>query len=437
MRLMAADVAKATNGTLVGQNAHLSGVSFDSRNVRPGQLFVPIVADRDGHEFVSDALTAGAGAYLTTGKTFGRTSITVPDTLVALLQLGAWGRNKLDAQLANRVVGITGSVGKTSTKDFVAAALGSTLRVTANERSFNNDQGLPVTILNAADDVQALVLEMGMRGFGEIARLCTVARPHIGVVTKVASAHTERVGDIEGVARAKSELVMALDASGFAILNADDDRVVAMQSITGARVITYGVAPTADVRMTSCVLDERACALVTVESPWGRASWKMNVPGEHMAHNAVGAIAVAGVLGLDLQRAADAISMSVLSEMRMQHRTALGGALIIDDSYNANPASMTAALHALSATKASRRIAVLGVMAELAEPEQDHLQISRLAKQLGIEIVAVESEMYEVQSRTRDEVVAMLSAVENTAAILIKGSRVAQLEKLVALLATP
>jgi UDP-N-acetylmuramoyl-tripeptide--D-alanyl-D-alanine ligase len=434
MRLMAADVAKATNGTLVGQNAHLSGVSFDSRNVRPGQLFVPIVAERDGHEFIESALTAGAGAYLTTGKTFGRTSITVPDTLVALLQLGAWGRNKLDAQLANRVVGITGSVGKTSTKDFVAAALGSTLRVTANERSFNNDQGLPVTILNAPDDVQALVLEMGMRGFGEIARLCTVARPNIGVVTKVASAHTQRVGDIDGVARAKSELVMALDASGFAILNADDDRVVAMQSITGARVITYGVAPTADVRMTSCVLDERACASVTVESPWGNASWKMNVPGEHMAHNAVGAIAVAGVMGLDLQRAADAIEKSVLSEMRMQHRIARSGALIIDDSYNANPASMTAALLALSATTASRRIAVLGVMAELSDPEQDHLQISRLAKQLDIDLIAVDTDMYEVQSRTRDEVVAMLATVENTAAILIKGSRVVQLEKLVSLL---
>lgn len=437
MRLMAADVAKATHGTLVGQNAHLSGVSFDSRSVRPGQLFVPIVAERDGHEFVLDALAAGAGAYLTTGKTFGRTSIMVPDTLTALLQLGAWGRNKLDMQLANRVIGITGSVGKTSTKDFVAAALGSTLRVTANERSFNNDQGLPVTILNAPDDVEALVLEMGMRGFGEIARLCTVARPNIGVVTRVASAHTQRVGDIDGVARAKSELVMALNASGFAILNADDERVTAMQSITGARVITYGVAPAADVRMTSCVLDERACASVTVESPWGRASWKMNVPGEHMAHNAVGAIAVAGVMGLDLQRAADAISMSVLSEMRMQHRTARSGALIIDDSYNANPASMAAALQALNATKASRRIAVLGAMAELSEPEQDHLQISRLAKQLGIELIAVETDMYEVQSRTRDEVAAMLSTVENTSAILIKGSRVAQLEKLVAILATP
>ena len=434
---MAADVAKATHGTLVGQNAHLSGVSFDSRSVRPGQLFVPIVAERDGHEFVLAALAAGAGAYLTTGKTFGRTSITVPDTLTALLQLGAWGRNKLDTQLANRVIGITGSVGKTSTKDFVAAALGSTLRVMANERSFNNDQGLPVTILNAPDDVEALVLEMGMRGFGEIARLCTVARPNIGVVTRVASAHTQRVGDIDGVARAKSELVMALNASGFAILNADDERVTAMQSITGARVITYGVAPAADVRMTSCVLDERACASVIVESPWGRASWKMNVPGEHMAHNAVGAIAVAGVMELDLQRAADAISMSVLSEMRMQHRTARSGALIIDDSYNANPASMAAALQALNATKASRRIAVLGVMAELSEPEQDHLQISRLAKQLGIELIAVETDMYEVQSRTRDEVAAMLSMVENTAAILIKGSRVAQLEKLVAILATP
>ncbi len=434
---MAVDVAKATNGTLAGQNAHLSGVSFDSRSVRPGQLFVPIVAERDGHDFIEAALTAGAGAYLTTGKTFGRTSITVPDTLEALLKLGAWGRNKLDTQLANRVVGITGSVGKTSTKDFVAAALGSMLRVTANERSFNNDQGLPVTILNAPDDVEVLVLEMGMRGFGEIARLCTVARPNIGVVTKVASAHTERVGDIDSVARAKSELVTALDASGFAILNADDDRVVAMKSTTRARVITYGVEPTADVRITSCVLDERACAAVTVESPWGRASWKMNVPGEHMAHNAVGAIAVAGVMGLDLQRAADAISMSVLSEMRMQHRTALGGALIIDDSYNANPASMAAAMHALRATKASRRIAVLGVMAELSEPEQDHLQISRLAKQLGIEVIAVETDMYEAQSRTRDEVVAMLSTVENTAAILIKGSRVAQLEKLVAMLATP
>ncbi|TSA51374.1 MAG: UDP-N-acetylmuramoyl-tripeptide--D-alanyl-D-alanine ligase [Actinobacteria bacterium] len=431
---MAADVAKATNGILSGQNAHLSGVSFDSRSVRPGQLFVPIIAERDGHDFIEAALAQGAGAYLTTGRTFGRTSITVPNTLGALLQLGAWGRDKLDVQLANRVVGITGSVGKTSTKDFVAAALGLTLRVTANERSFNNDQGLPVTILNAADDVQALVLEMGMRGFGEIARLCAIARPHIGVVTKVASAHTQRVGDIAGVARAKSELVSALPLTGTAILNADDENMLAMRLLTHAKVVTYGVSAAADVRMTSCVLDERACALVTVESPWGNTSWKMNVPGEHMAHNAVGAIAVAGVLGIDLQRAADAISMSVLSEMRMQHRIARSQALIIDDSYNANPASMAAALHALSATKASRRIAVLGVMAELADPIGDHQHIAQLSGQLGIELFAVDTDLYGVRSHSRDEVAAMLATVENSAAILVKGSRVAQLEKLVSLL---
>jgi UDP-N-acetylmuramoyl-tripeptide--D-alanyl-D-alanine ligase len=161
----------------------------------------------------------------------------------------------------------------------------------------------------------------------------------------------------------------------------------------------------------------------------------MNVPGEHMAHNAVGAIAVAGILGLDVQRASYAIETSILSEMRMQHRTARSGALIIDDSYNANPASMAAALHALSATDSSRRFAVLGVMAELSDPKQEHLMISHLAKQLGIEVIALGTDLYGVQSRTIDEVATTLSAVEKTAAILVKGSRVAQLEKLVSLLA--
>ena len=194
MRLMAADVAKATNGVLVGQNAHLSGVSFDSRSIRPGQLFVPVIADRDGHEFIADALKAGAGAYLTCREPQGRTAVVVNDTLQALWQLGSWGRTKLDAQVVGRVVGVTGSVGKTSTKDFIAAAVGNQLRVCASDKSFNNDQGLPITVLNASDDVQALVLEMGMRGFGEISRLCAIARPHIGVVTAVAEAHTERAG---------------------------------------------------------------------------------------------------------------------------------------------------------------------------------------------------------------------------------------------------
>ena len=164
--------------------------SFDSRTIRPGQLFVPIVADRDGHDFIATALAAGAGAYLTARPPDapGGTAIVVDDTSRALLDLARWGR----ARLPGPVVGITGSVGKTTVKDLAAAVLRTRWRTAANERSFNNDQGLPVTILGAPDDVEVLVLEMGMRGLGEIARLCAVARPTIGVVTTVAEAHSER-----------------------------------------------------------------------------------------------------------------------------------------------------------------------------------------------------------------------------------------------------
>ena len=288
---MAADVANATGGALVGQNAHLSGASFDSRSITPGQLFVPIVAERDGHDFIEAALKSGAGAYLSHRDPVGRSAIVVDDTLAALLKLGAWARTRLEPTVGERVIGVTGSVGKTSTKDFIAAALSSQLVVSASERSFNNDQGLPITLLNAADNSQALVLEMGMRGFGEIARLCSVARPTIGVVTAVAAAHTERVGDIAGVARAKAELVQALPQSGYAILNADDERVREMRMSTQAQVLTYGHHESADIRITKCDLDEMARASVVVATPWGQVSWAMSVPGAHMALNAAAAIA--------------------------------------------------------------------------------------------------------------------------------------------------
>ena len=163
-------------------------------------------------------------AYLTSMEPCGGTAVLVTDTAQALLELGHWGRGRLSAT----VVGITGSVGKTSTKDLARAALAAGLRTSANERSFNNDQGLPVTILNAPNDVEALVLEMGMRGFGEIRRLCEIGEPSIGVITRIAAAHTELVGGIEGVARAKGELVLALPATGTAILNGDDHRVRAL-----------------------------------------------------------------------------------------------------------------------------------------------------------------------------------------------------------------
>lgn len=436
MRFMAADVATATGGRLVGQNAHLSGAGFDSRTIVPGQLFVPIVAERDGHDFIDDALARGAGAYLTSvDPTSRRTAIVVDDTLRALMALASWARERIAAQVDGRVVGITGSVGKTSTKDLTAAALGASLAVTASEKSYNNDQGLPVTILNASDATQALVLEMGMRGFGEIARLCSIGRPTIGVVTAVAEAHTERVGDIEGVARAKGELIESLPPDGVAVLNADDPRVARMASIAPARVVTYGSGESADVRMLSCSLDELARPTFEVTSPWGAVTMSLSVPGTHMAHNALAALAVAGLCGVDLDAAAAGMREVALSPMRMQQRTTPAGARVLDDSYNANPASMAAALNTLVAVSATRHVAVLGEMAELANPIADHARIAELAESLGVEIVAVGTSLYGVEAVSIEDAAAVLSALGSREAALVKGSRVAGLERAIAAIA--
>ena len=430
MRLMASDVAQAISGELIGSNAHLDGVSFDSRTIKPGQLFVPIVDQRDGHDFIADALSRGAGAYLTSRAPQGRTAITVNDTVAGLLKLGAWGRTRLDTQLQNRVVAITGSVGKTSTKDLIASALATVLRTHSNDQSFNNDFGLPTTILNAPDDIEALVVEMGMRGFGEIARLCEVARPHIGVVTVVSNAHTQRVGSINGVTRAKRELIESLPAGGCAVLNADDSNVLSMRDASKAAVLTFGESSSAEVRMVDCEIDQRGRAIAMVKTPWGDAKLSMNVPGKHMAHNALAALCVAGILHIDISQAAEAISKSNISPFRMQIRKLKNGAVVIDDSYNANPASMRAAFETLSTFSGASRIAFCGLMAELAEPSEDHLAISLLAKQKQIELVAVETYLYGVRPISFSQARQVLEELGDGDVVLVKGSKVAGLVRL-------
>jgi UDP-N-acetylmuramoyl-tripeptide--D-alanyl-D-alanine ligase len=432
MRFTAVDAARAAGGTLIGPDTELVGASFDSRSVGPGQLFVPVIADRDGHGFVADALARGAGAYLSSrGVTDGGTAIVVDDTVRALGAVAAWARGVLDGRLAGRTVGITGSVGKTTTKELVAAALTTELRTAASPRSFNNDQGLPVTILNAPDDVEALVLEMGMRGFGEIDRLCRVARPSVGVVTAVAEAHTERVGGIEGVARAKAELVVALPADGTAVLNGDDPRVAAMRALAACAVVTYGTGTDADVRMVSRTVDDMGCASMEVATPWGMASLRMGLPGLHMAHNALAALAVAGVLGVSLERASAAIGSVEGPPMRMQVRRTPSGATVIDDCYNANPASMQAALETLAALSARRRVLVVGEMAELEHPEVAHHAVASLAHRLGIELVAVGTDRYGPSPVSIDHAIEVLASLKSGDAALVKGSRVARLERVV------
>ena len=426
MRIRASEAAAGIGGRLVGPDIEFEGASFDSRTTKPGQLFVPIVAERNGHEFIGAARERGAIAHLTSEPDAFRrdgTAIEVADTAQALLALAQWARQGLDA----RVIGITGSVGKTSAKDLTAAACGAGLRTTANERSFNNEQGLPVTILNAPDDTDVLILEMGMRGFGHINQLCEIARPDVGVVTVVGHAHTELVGGLDGVARAKGELVESLPASGVAVLNADDQRVAAMRTRTGADVLTYGLR--GDVRVSAVELDGFARAGFRVDTPWGSGRTQLAVPGVHMVTNAAAAIAGAGVVGVDLDDALEALSRATISGMRMELLTAPSGATIVNDAYNANPTSMRAALDSLAAMEAGRRVAVLGLMGEIDDPAPAHREIAAHAIALGLELVAVRTDLYGVEAI--DDVTAELGPLVPGDVVLVKASRSAGLERIV------
>ncbi|HEU4839979.1 MAG TPA: UDP-N-acetylmuramoyl-tripeptide--D-alanyl-D-alanine ligase [Ilumatobacteraceae bacterium] len=432
MRIRASAAARATGGTLHGADVDLDGASFDSRTLRPGELFVALVAERDGHEFVDAAAARGAGAALVQRPTTAPVPvIEVGDTAAALLALAAWARDGLAAT----VVGITGSVGKTSTKDLVRAAVGAGRRVAANERSFNNEQGLPVTVLGAPDDTEVLVLEMGMRARGEITQLCAVGRPDIGVVTAVAASHTETLGSLDEVARAKAELVDALPGSGAAVLNHDDERVLAMRDRTTARVLTYGAARGADVRIEGLVLDALARPRFDLRTPWGSATVELAASGAHMASNAAAAVAVAGLVGVDVAAAAAALGAAPLSAMRMQIVPAASGGVVINDAYNANPTSMTAALRSLAAVAAERRVAVLGAMAELDDPEAAHRQVAATARELGIELVAVGTDRYGSPPVDDAAVGAAVGPVVAGVAVLVKASRAVGLERLVADLA--
>jgi UDP-N-acetylmuramoyl-tripeptide--D-alanyl-D-alanine ligase len=418
---------------LVGPDTEIDGATFDSRQVLRHQLFVPIVAERDGHDFIGDALKAGAGAYLTSRpeivEGLGGTAIVVDDTARALIDAARWGRTQFPASTV--VIGVTGSVGKTSTKDLIVAALSSAKSLVANVRSFNNEQGLPVTILNAPLTTEVLVLEMGMRGLGQIDDLCRIARPHIGVITRVGEAHTELVGGIEGVAQAKGELIEALPPLGVAILNADDERVLAMRSRSVAPVLSYGESTGADVRITDLHLDAHGRALFEVATPSGSASLNLSTPGRHMAHNAAAAIAVGEALGVPLSQMVESLRSATISDRRMQMKTTRNGALLLDDCYNANPTSMAAAIETLAQIPATRKVAVLGIMAEIENPESAYVKIAQLAQDGNIEIIAVGTDGYGSPAVSIDEAIERISQYDDSSAVLIKGSRVAGLERIV------
>lgn len=439
---MASDVARITGGSLFGDDVEIDGVSFDSRLLMPGQCFIAIEADRDGHQFVADAYEAGAAACIVRRGMLPdervpaeSARIDVDDTMDALTALGKWARDQLDSTALGKVIGVTGSAGKTSTKDFIAAVLAATCDQSyASELSYNNDIGVPTTLINAPDDCDAIVIEMGMRGFGEIARLCDVARPNIGLITSIGEAHSERVGGIEGVAQAKGELLLALPADGVAIVCADDPRALHAASRSQAQRLTFGAGSDADVRYDVISLDHSGRATIMVYWKDKSRSVLVPAPGAHMASNAVAAIAVGVAISADFDACVDAIANAQLSYMRMQWETTGSGVRIMNDAYNANPDSMLAALITLSTVSASRHVAVVGVMAEIADAQERHAFIASRAKELGIELWPIGTDLYGVVPISIEEAVTRIETMPAGAVVLLKGSRVAALERVVDLL---
>jgi UDP-N-acetylmuramoyl-tripeptide--D-alanyl-D-alanine ligase len=387
------DIARATGGRLVdGADADscVDGpVVLDSRAAVAGSLFVAVRGEHvDGHDYAAAAIGAGAVAFLGTRST-GAPGIVVEDAEIAL---GAVAAAVLRRLPTTRVVGVTGSAGKTSTKDLLGAVFATAGPTVAPVGNLNNEYGLPLTVTTAQPDTETIVLEYGARGVGHIRYLTTIAPPHVGVVLNVGSAHLGEFGSREMVAQAKGELVEALPVDGAAILNADDDLVAAMATRTQASVVTYGVAATADVRISDLTTDDAARARFTLTSARGSAPVALSLHGAHHAHNAAAAIAAGLACGLDLAPMVAAVeSATARSPHRMDVRTRADGVVVIDDAYNASPDSMLAGLHALVRMEThGRRWAVLGAMRELGiETENAHRDIGAQAAELGIDRLVV------------------------------------------------
>ncbi|MDG1088332.1 MAG: UDP-N-acetylmuramoyl-tripeptide--D-alanyl-D-alanine ligase [Acidimicrobiales bacterium] len=426
MQMTASEIAEVTGGVLHGPDAVVNDASIDTRTIEPGQLFVPIVDARDGHDFISIALAAGCGAYLTQRAPEGGTAVVVDDTLAALTELGRHAR----ARHTGPVIGITGSVGKTSVKDLALAAIGKTRKTHASERSFNNELGMQFTLFNAPDDAEVLIVEMGARGIGHIAALCEIANPIIGIVTYVGAVHTSEFGTVEAIAQAKGELVEALPASGRAILNADSAPVLAMRSRSQAPVITYGVG--GDINAVSVVVDSKLRPSFQLVSSGQTYSVSLPIHGVHQVSNALAAFAAAEAVGVTPSQAIAGLATAGLSRWRMELGHTAGGAVVINDAYNANTISTEAALRSLAAIDVAQRFAVLGVMAELGDRhDADHRAMAALCQQLDIQLIAYQEPAYGVEvTHDFDAVMAKLGPLNRSTAVLVKGSRVAGLEAL-------
>ena len=381
-----AEIVGGELGNPAASARQITDVTIDSRTATAGSLFVALPGTRtDGHRFVDSAIAAGAAGAVVASDRLDSVAgdapvVVVDDPADALLGLGAWVRDTVDPL----VVAITGSNGKTTTKDLIAAAARGR-RTIANQGSFNNELGVPLTCCRLDADTEVLVCEIGMRGLGQIADLAGVLRPTVGVVTSVAAVHLELLGSIDAVAQAKGELVEALPPEGVAVLAADDPLVAAMRTRTQARVVTFGRSPS-DWRARDIVLDEDVRARFTLDSPYGEAVVRVPVPGLHNVGNALAALAAAVEAGVGLRDAVADLERATVSRWRLQLQR-IAGVRVLNDAYNANPTSTVAALQTLSQLPTGgRRWAVLGTMAEIGvTSDQEHRRVGAAVAELGID----------------------------------------------------
>ncbi|MEY2512348.1 MAG: UDP-N-acetylmuramoyl-tripeptide--D-alanyl-D-alanine ligase [Verrucomicrobiota bacterium] len=445
--LSLAQIAKLAGGSISADDtsALVSRISTDSRTLRDGDLFVPLRGDNfDGHKFIEQAAERGAAGAMVKEAWKGKTPrgfalIRVADTLVGYQTLAANYR----ASLPLKVIAITGSNGKTSTKDFVAATLAKKFRVTKTEGNFNNHVGLPQTMLAANREDEIAVWEIGMNHPGEIAALAKLAAPDVAIITNIGIAHIEFMGSQEAIAEEKGALAEAVAATGTLILNADDAFSEEIAKRTRAKVLLAGIENGA-VRASDISQHSTGSEFTILEGAH-RCRAQLPVPGIHMVQNAMLAIAAGRVFGLSIEECAGGLASTPLTKARLQIRE-IDGIQFIDDSYNANPDSMKAALRTLVELDADgRRIAVLGEMGELgSESERGHREVGEAAAALRIdELIAVGAAGAGIaraaQNAGLENSVAVDSADEaaerlgkNAAPgdlILVKGSRSARMER--------
>ena len=392
----AREICAAVGGTLLQDSgAPVTGVTTDSRAVQPGQLFIPLVGERfDGHAYISKALDGGAAGCLTAREPEtllpGKLYIQVADTRLALKALASWYRDKFDLP----VVQVTGSAGKTTTKEMIASVLSQRYNTLRTEGNFNNDIGAPLTLLRLMPEHQAAVIETGMNHFGEIRYLGEMVRPDIAVITNVGDAHIENLGNTrQGILRAKCEIFENLTPKGVAVLNGDDEL---LNTVTLPQtILRCGVGDGCGVRVTD--IDDRglegvACT-VTIEGEHYRLT--TSAPGRYMIYPMAMAAAIGRRLGLTREEIAAGVAAYTTVGSRMHLIRLPGERLVIDDCYNANPQSMAEGLRMLAASPAQHRVAVLGDMGELGQlTAQAHRDMGALTRRLGLTAVAVGEKMH-------------------------------------------